>query len=131
MISYELKCEACGFRLRYNQGVLMSFQRTNMEILSEMKAGTYGISFKKAADEHPNARAEHSSELLRCPDCGTLTSGGILKLVDKGKVLIENPHICNKCGTQMDVVSRKDESKLMCPKCKSSLLRNIPTMCID
>ena len=135
MITYELHCRKCRYHLHFSHGVLMSFNETNKELLEKMKQGEFGDDFKKIANEHPNAKAYHSSELFRCPECGELEGGRVIELREGwNNTLIEIPHNCKKCNTKMEVVSERDfygEGNFICPSCKEKLSGPFCGMCID
>lgn len=122
MTTYELHCRNCGYHLHFSQGVLMRFNQTNIELLEKMKNGEYGEEFQKIANENPNAKAYHSNELFRCPECGELEGGLVLELREGYEnVLAEMPHNCKKCNTKMEMLDGRcgySKYDLICPSCK-------------
>ena len=133
MTTYELHCRKCGYHLNFSHGVLMRFQKTNEELLEKMKQGEFGENFKKIANENHNAEAYHSSELLRCPECGELEGGRVIGLREGwDNTLIELPHNCKKCNTKMEVLDGclgYHHHELVCPSCKQKFDRYSGPIC--
>ena len=125
MTGYELRCRKCGYGLHFSRGILMSFQKTNRELWENMKNGKLGEDFKKAVREHPEAEAYHSNELYICPDCGELFGQRAIELRGAdNRVLVSVEHVCNKCGSGLELVSGEREyreSGLCCPRCKAGI----------
>ena len=138
MTTYELHCRKCGYHLHFSHGVLMRFQKTNEELLVKMKQGEFGEDFKRIANENPNAKAYHSSELFRCPECGELEGGCVIELRKEwNTTLAEIPHNCKKCNSKMVVLDENlgyYHHELVCPSCKQKLDRFSGPhcrMCVD
>lgn len=127
MTVYELSCKKCGYTLRFRKGVLMSFHNTNRELLKKMRNGELGEKFGQAANEHPEAVADHSHELYRCVECGELYGRMAIELRGAGNTkLVELEQLCERCGSNLEMIdgdrsSRKYE--LSCPCCKEKINR--------
>ena len=127
MTVYEIKCQKCGYTLRFGKGILMSFHQTNQRLIEEMKKGELGENFKRAACEHPDAAPYHSNELYRCSECGELYGRKAIELRGAGNVkLAELEQKCDRCGSKLEMLDddrESGEAKLPCPRCRENLDR--------
>ena len=125
MICYRLHCPKCHYNLRFSQGVTMSFNKTNQELLEQMKNGEHGKIFERMAKEHPDAAAHHSHELFRCTACGELSPRRTIELIGADhSILAKKEHLCLRCNSQMELVDYDAYHyrglNLPCPRCKEN-----------
>ena len=124
MTLYELRCKKCGYKFRFNQGILMSFHKTNVDLLEKIKRGELGEALKDASDRHPDAAAYHYNELYKCKECGSLYGRRKIELrnADHATLAVLEQK-CGACGADLEIVDEysADKTDLPCPCCKENL----------